>query len=398
MDRRNFLKNFAIQVSALAVAPSILGDGITASNVPNMTFASAPYNPLPRWRGFNFLDFFTQHNRSHNPTACRKETPKEYLEWMRDWGFDFVRIPMAYPSYLKYDQRRAQRYITPEEVLIYDEAALERVDKFIETAHSLGLHTSLNIHRAPGFCINAGFHEPYNLWKDKEAQDAFYAHWAMWAERYKSISPEKLSFDLLNEPCAPEDMNNQLTKKPPIDGNIYRKVVKGCLDAILVHNPQRFIVADGNGCGHLVTPELVDLGVAQSCRGYTPMEISHYGASWVYKNPDDLPKIEWPGVIKGKTYNRQTLMDFYKPWIDLLNKGIGVHCGEFGCYNRTPHKIFLAWFEDLLSIFKEMGIGWGLWEFSGDFGVLDSGRADVDYEDWYGHKLDRKMLELLKKY
>jgi endoglucanase len=35
----------------------------------------------------------------------------------------------------------------------------------------------------------------------------------------------------------------------------------------------------------------------------------------------------------------------------------------------------------------------------GDSGisVLDSGRKDIVYEDWYGSKLDRKMLEVLKR-
>ncbi len=48
------------------------------------------------------------------------------------------------------------------------------------------MHVSLNLHRAPGFCVNAGFNEPYNLWLDQEAQDAFYYHWSMWAEKYKN--------------------------------------------------------------------------------------------------------------------------------------------------------------------------------------------------------------------
>jgi len=34
----------------------------------------------------------------------------------------------------------------------------------------------------------------------------------------------------------------------------------------------------------------------------------------------------------------------------------------------------------------------------GQFGVLDSGREDVTYEDFKGHKLDRRMPELLKRY
>ena len=29
---------------------------------------------------------------------------------------------------------------------------------------------------------------------------------------------------------------------------------------------------------------------------------------------------------------------------------------------------------------------------------MDSGRADVEYEDFEGHKLDRKMLDLLRRY
>jgi len=33
---------------------------------------------------------------------------------MRDWGFDFVRIPMAYPRYLKFDRSRD---ITAGEIL-----------------------------------------------------------------------------------------------------------------------------------------------------------------------------------------------------------------------------------------------------------------------------------------
>jgi hypothetical protein len=81
----------------------------------------------------------------------------------------------------------------------------------------------------------------------------------------------------------------------------------------------------------------------------------------------------------------------------LAKQGVGVHCGECGCWNKTPHDVFLAWFSDLLGILHDNSIGFALWEFSGDFGLLDSRRTDVAYEDWHGHKLDRKLLELLQK-
>ena len=78
--------------------------------------------------------------------------------------------------------------------------------------------------------------------------------------------------------------------------------------------------------------------------------------------------------------------------------GVGVHCGECGGWNETPHDVFLAWFEDVLIVLTENNIGWGLWEFKGTFGLLNSGRKDVDYENWHGYKLDKKLLTLLQKY
>lgn len=193
-------------------------------------------------------------------------------------------------------------------------------------------------------------------------------------------------------------MNDQYSEKPPVEGSLYRKVAKGCLDVILKENDQRIVVADGNGGGSFVTPELTDLPLMQSCRGYYPHYVSHYKAPWVWKNVEDSPAVEWPGVIDGQVFNKKVLEDFYKPWIDLVAKGVRVHCGECGCYRETPHKVFLSWFEDQLSIFHQHRIGYALWNFRGDFGLLDSHRKDVDYKDWHGHSLDEKMLKLLQKY
>ena len=57
--------------------------------------------------------------------------------------------------------------------------------------------------------------------------------------------------------------------------------------------------------------------------------------------------------------------------------------------------VTLAFLEDCLKNYRKAGLGWALWNFDGSFGILDSGRKDVAYEDFHGHKLDRKMLDLL---
>jgi endoglucanase len=375
-NRRDFLKKTSITAAGV----------ILSARSPMDVHSPRVQNKLPKWKGFNLLDFF-------NPDPSRKRaTTEEHFKWMVDWGFDFVRIPMAYPSYLKFDRTRD---ITPEEVYHIDEQAVDRIDQIVYLGQKYNVHTCLNLHRAPGYCVNAGFHEPYNLWKSDEALKAFCFHWEMWAKRYKNISNGKISFDLLNEPSMREDMNDQHSKSGPVPGELYRKVAKAAADVIHAQNPGHLVIADGNRSGSVVTPELLDLNIAQSCRGYNPHYISHYKAPWASRDPENMPVPHWPMEVNGRMYNRQMLEDFYEPWGDIVNKGIGVHCGECGCWNKTPHDVFLAWFGDVLSIIGEYKIGFALWNFIGDFGILDSRRSDVDYEDWHGHKLDRKLLTLL---
>jgi hypothetical protein len=51
-----------------------------------------------------------------------------------------------------------------------------------------------------------------------------------------------------------------------------------------------------------------------------------------------------------------------------------------------------------LEILTGLGIGLAVWNFRGSFGIMDSGWRDVEYEDFHGHKLDRKYLDLLQEF
>ncbi len=78
-----------------------------------------------------------------------------------------------------------------------------------------------------------------------------------------------------------------------------------------------------------------------------------------------------------------------------MKRGVPIHVGAWGCYNKTPHDVCLAWMKDLLALWKEVGWGWTMWNLRDPFGVLDSGRPDAAYECLHGHGVDRKMLALL---
>ena len=77
-------------------------------------------------------------------------------------------------------------------------------------------------------------------------------------------------------------------------------------------------------------------------------------------------------------------------------RGVQIHIGEFGCYNKIPNPIALAWLADLMQVFRENRWGYSLWNFRGAFGIADHGRPDTHWEDYKGFRVDREMLEIYK--
>ena len=317
---------------------------------------------LPRWRGFNLLEKFT--------LAGNKPYVETDFDWIREWGFDFVRLPMDYRCWT--DASDPYRLI---------EKTHKEIDLAVQCGRSRSIHVSLNFHRAPGYCVNPP-KEPLDLWSDPEALKQCCHHWALFARRYKGIPSSELSFDLINEPG---DM-------PAGD---YQRVVEQLVAAIRAEDPERPIVADGIRWGTKPVPELAPLKIAQSTRGYAPMQVSHYRASWI-RGSDTWPIPSWP-LTGGDRWDRERLRrEMLEPWKKLELSGVGVHVGEWGAFQHTPHAVALAWMKDQLALWKEAGWGWALWNFRGSFGILDSERADVSNEPFRGRKLDRKMLELLR--
>jgi len=101
-----------------------------------------------------------------------------------------------------------------------------------------------------------------------------------------------------------------------------------------------------------------------------------------------------------RVINKAYLYEHYFHEWTVFNKTtkIPIVACEFGVYNKIRHEISLKVIEDNLALFKENGFGFALWNLSGSFGIFDSGRDDVVYENYNGRKLDREMLELLLAY
>jgi len=319
----------------------------------------------PPWRGFNILTFFQRRDAY--------KTDEREFEWIAAWGFSFVRFPLSYRTWTK-----------PEDPLAVDESVLDAVRSAVDTARKYRLHVCLNFHRAPGYCINRDEKEPFDLWKDEKALDAFLFHWRLFARMCADIPGNELSFNPVNEP------------NHAVDQASHEKVIRAFAAEVRQHDPDRLIVVDGRDVGTVPCEELSDLTVVHSTRFYKPACITHYKASWI-PGGGNFPAPLWPGCVEdGVSYDRDALRRWYQPWAEMVRKGVPVHAGEGGVHNTVPHTIACAWLTDALDVLSEMGVGWALWNLCGSFGILDSGRSDVRYEDWHGRKLDRRMLEILR--
>ena len=328
---------------------------------------------MPRY-GFNFQWMFSKDK----PDAVPSPPDLKALDFLAEHGFDFVRVTTDYRFWTK-----DADYFHP------DENVIKIIDSYLSACADRNIQMSLNIHRAPGYCINRNDLETHDLWSDSIAQDAFVFLWETFAKRYKTYSNANLNFDLLNEPPS-----EGWASTPKFTRAGHEQLMRRTVSAIRAIDPKREISIDGLGGGNIAMPELADVKVIQSCRGYQPMELTHYEASWTKPWLDNLPVPTWPLKTKTKLWNKDTLREFYAPWRELETKGVFVHVGEFGCYNKTPNVAALAWFADLLSLFKEFKWGYALWGFNDAFGIANHGRPDIKYEKYKGYNVDRKLFEL----
>jgi endoglucanase len=377
MHRRAFTKSLAVLSTIAATAPK---SGLaTVAGMPDADITAAR---IPRWRGFNLQGRFAWPGHPYDGPAFDEFD----FVTMADWGFDFARLPLSYWVWGSRDDWSVIR-----------EEPLKQIYRALELGKQHNIHININFHRIPGYCINQRELEPADLFtgtapQRERALNAARFHWQSFAKRYKGVPNRQLSFDLINEPPKIRSYEGALEER-------YVEIVNVLVEGIREIDPHRLIFADGMNIGQAPVVGIVPLGLVQSTRGYQPKAVSHYTATWVPKDEfETFNAPTWPltddrGQLWDRAYLQKVYVDLYKV---ITDKGVQVHVGEWGCFNKTPHAVGLAWMTDCLAVWKQAGWGNSLWNLRGSFGVMDSERADVPYEDFKGHKLDRQMLELLR--
>lgn len=314
---------------------------------------------------------------------------REDLDRIAGWGFNSVRLPVN-AEWLFKDAGRGSP----------DPKRFEHLQEILGWAAHAGLHAILDMHETPWFT----FAKPERavLWADPGAVKTFCGQWGELARLLKGWG-SPLWFDLLNEPvCGDLDELNRVTRS--------------LVDAVRVSDADRVLVLE---CDQWATLPYLEAmvrgvkgpGIVHSFHFYAPLFVTHQHAPWwkeglVYTEdvpyPGPLPKVreyleradlppksrELLQCQEGKVWDRAAMRELLTPLEGLISEGANLYCGEFGVIDRAPHSARLNWTRDVVSIFRDMGIGWGYWTYrSMDFGVWkgpSDGRGDELHEDLLG--------------
>ena len=222
------------------------------------------------------------------------------------------------------------------------------------------------------------------LAKDDAAVERFVAFWRALAAHLAGTDPERVFFEVMNEPVI-------------ADAARWNAVQKQVLAAMRASAPRHTLIAGGplwSGPDQLVRMEVVaDRNVVYNFHCYEPFRFTHQGASWAgdwVKGLKNAPYPSSPEAVAGVLADlpdekaRENMIQYGKEnWnaekIDAViaraaawgkKKGVPLTCNEFGVYRTAPAADRNRCIEDMRKALEKYNIGWAMWDYAGGFSVV----------------------------
>jgi aryl-phospho-beta-D-glucosidase BglC (GH1 family) len=318
-------------------------------------------------------------------------TEKDFAN-VKSWGFDHVRIPVD--SYL---------FFTDDEKPL--ESRIVNIDRAINIAKQNGLKMILDLHECPGHDFSDAAKIPVQkLFTDDDTYiKKTEKIWSCLAERYGQN--DHVLFETLNEPVAPT---------PEIWNNVKDRLcreIRRCA-------PKSTILTGSNmwnwpSTYSFLTP-FDDDNIIYVVHFYEPLLFTHQKAPWMNKNPEIMEERTYPGdygegfirkygfTQSAGKWDRQRLAKEFEQ-VNVFSKkyNADVICNEFGVYTPVELQAQLRWYDDLLSVLKEMGIGFSYWNYKNlDFGIISIGESLHEKLPQYNNadRINYPVLDVLRKY
>jgi endoglucanase len=295
-------------------------------------------------RGINFGNMLDAPREGDWGLTLREE----FFMRAQEAGFNTVRLPVRWSNHA---QGSAPYRI--------DEDFFRRVDFAIEQALARGLRIVVNMHHYRQ--LDGDDLDPNEQRVDDAViEERFVAMWRQIADRYRKIGPDKLLFELYNEP------HNRLTP------DLWNTLLRRALEAVRSSDPQRYVVigpAGHNKVEYLpqLSLPLLDRRIIVTVHIYDPFEFTHQGAPWV-PGADAWLKTECCTEQQREGVKRA--LDKASRWSRINFRPIWV--GEFGAYERGDYSARVRYTRFLREALEAKGWSWAYWELASGFGIYDA--------------------------
>jgi aryl-phospho-beta-D-glucosidase BglC (GH1 family) len=334
-------------------------------------------------RGINTSMWFAQSPGNYSIERLRTYTTADDLVLIHRLGFDHIRLSVDADPLTAWQQGRpAGRDFMAE------------LDKVVTKATGEGLAVIVDVHPETKY--------KQTLLQGTEGVRAFVSLWKTVAEHFKGTDPSLVFFEIMNEP-------------EQTDAHRWEGIESSVAQAIRQMAPQHTIIATGarwSGLQDLL--QLVPIGmdnVIYTFHDYDPFPFTHQGATWTMPEVRPLRGVPYPSspeavepvLAQEPTLAAQWFVEEYGlgRWdaarldaeITFAEKwgkqyGVPVYCGEFGVHKPYAKPEDRArWAHDLRVAFERHCIGWAMWDYQANFGVVTKSDGVTTP--------DRQMLEAL---
>jgi aryl-phospho-beta-D-glucosidase BglC (GH1 family) len=326
-------------------------------------------------RGVNLSSFYAQ-TRDISQARLDAYMSEGDMRALKTAGFDHVRLSIN-PALL---------IASPKTGTLRD-GPMASLDKTVGQLLDAGLNVVLDIHAEEDWkaALTHGDDGASNL----------YAFWLNFAAHYAKSDPDRVFFEILNEPSMDD---------------LYRweGIQDRAVAAIRRVAPRHTIIATAAAWGHqdglLAMEPVRDDNVIYTFHDYDPMWFTHQGATWsttswafthgipypstpqnilpeLNQEPDERVRLELQryGEDQWGPARVQTEVDAIAKWAEERN--VPLYCGEFGAFkDHSDPKMRAAWIDDTRTALESRHVGWAMWDYDGNFGLATKSSAGIVFD------------------
>ena len=319
-------------------------------------------------RGINLSHWFSQVFDTKGYTKEHFDTydTAQDIALIKAMGFDHVRFTLnCEPMF-----RRGQADRIPAEYLAM-------VDTAVKMILDQNLNVIIDIHPESDF--------KQKLSTDDIFVEQFEDYWRALAKHYSSLDPERVFFEILNEPEFKDRY-----RWMGVQARLARAIREGA--------PNHTIIAAGanwSSSNELLALEpLHDRNIIYNFHFYDPHIFTHQGATWSTNFQHYLANLPYPSTpekvataqaqvpdpINQQTVERYGLDRWNAARVDAeiaeaaawgKRWNVSLTCNEFGVYRGTSNPADrAAWLHDVRTALEKYNIGWTMWDYAGGFSVV----------------------------